>query len=227
MCLGRAHGCLCQARSRLGFFHEPYTSLQAFINVLSGSFAYFFPCSWPASFCQLSTVQGCVNCCLTWNWRVSARCQLWEQLFCPVLDIFYLAVSFNFCHILRFCFSFPITNDFIFKKLLPSSMHCWLDYEEGGAFTVLARVQWRVGAIGTRCGELWSTFMGKRRDLRWEGLPRSLLSQPFFSLTWGVSDPSWHNSRSQEASLGIVWCSSFADYGLEPFLPCTEHFFAR
>lgn len=76
-----------------------------------------------------------------------------------------------------------------FKKLLPSSTQCWLDYKEDSAYTVLDRAQWRVGANGTSSGEWWSAFMSKRRDLGCKGLPTSLLSQPFFCLRWGVSDP--------------------------------------
>lgn len=130
--------------------------------------------------------------------------------FCPVLGLFYLAVSLLISVIsLRFWFVFFFSHHkwLYFFQLLPSSMQCWLDYKEGSAYTVLDRVQWRVGANGTSSGELWSAFMGKRRDLRCEGLPMNLLSQPFFFLRWDVSDPglAWLHISGGQAGNSLMF----------------------
>lgn len=185
---------------------EHYPSLQAFIKCSLWMLCFFFPCSWPASFCQVSTLQGCINCCLTWSWRVSTRCQLWGQLFHPVLDLFYLAVSLSTSVIsLRFFF-FPSHHQWFhfLKKLLPSSTQCWLDYKEGSAFTALDRVQWRVAANGISSGELWSAFKGKRRDLRCRACQWALCLDPSFAwdgvcqipagMTPDLRRPGWEQS---------------------------------
>lgn len=124
-------------------------------------------------------------------------------------SLFVLLLLFQFLsYPWDFFFSlFPSPMIQFLKNLLPSSMQCWLDYKEGSAFTVLDRVQWRVGANGTSSGELWSTFMGERRDLRCEGLPMSLLSQPFFCLRWGVSDPrlAWLQISGGQAGNSLMF----------------------
>lgn len=113
--------------------------------------------------------------------------------------------SFNFCHILEFFF-FPSHHQWFhfFKKLLPSSTQCWLDYKQGSAFTALDRVQWRVAANGTSSGELWSAFMGKRRDLRCRACQWALCLDPSFAwdgvcqilagMTPDLRRPGWEQS---------------------------------
>lgn len=114
---------------------EHYPSLQAFIKCSLWMLCFFFPCSWPASFCQVSTLQGCINCCLTWSWRVPTWCQLWGQLFLPVLDLFYLAVSLSTSVIsLRFFFPFPSPMISFFKKTFAQQYTVLVGLQGGQCF---------------------------------------------------------------------------------------------
>lgn len=79
--------------------------------------------------------------------------------------------------------------------------------------------------------QLWRVMISFQvaKEETWDAAP---VNEPF-ALTFlllpdvGCARPrGWHGARSQEAKLGEVWCSLFADYGVEPFLSPTEGFFA-
>lgn len=188
---------------------EHYTSLQAFIKCSDWKLCLFF--SLLLTSLILPAIHSTGMCKLLSHLKLKGICSVpalrttllsWPRYFFVLLFLFqFLSYPWDF-----FLFSHHQWFHF-FKKLLPSSTQCWLDYKEGSAFTVLDRVQWRAGANGTSSGELWSAFMGERRDLRCEGLPTSLLSQPFFCLTWGVSDPglAWLQISGGQAGNSLMF----------------------